>query len=121
MKPKYSVLIILALFLAGALGTQTSYARKPAPMAAPSVKPVVTQVQESIQYPKFAMTKEDHDPINVTFMLTDEGDIQIEKISAPNEKMEQYVRDQLAKVNLKNVIHPYNQLYKMTLKFSVAG
>jgi hypothetical protein len=121
MKPKYSILIILALFLAGALGTQTSYARKPAPMATPSVKPVVTQVKESIKYPDFTLTKDDHNPIDVTFILTDEGDIQIEKISAPSDKMEQYVRDQLAKVNLKNVIHPYNQLYKMTLKFSVAG
>ena len=121
MKPKYFVLFILALFLAGAIGMQTSFAKKPAPMAVPSVKPVVTQVKESIKYPDFKLAKEDHQPIQVEFLLTDEGDIQIEKLSAPTEKMEQYVREQLSKVNLKSVIHPYNQLYKMTLRFSVAG
>ena len=110
---------ILAIF--GTMIVVSGFAKKPAPMSVPSVKPVETQVKEAVKYPDFKMDKEDHGSVVVTFLLTDDGAIQIEKITAPSEKMENYVREQLSNITLKDVIHPYNQLYKVSLKFAVAG
>ncbi len=111
----------MAVLVACAAPLQSSYGRKPAPMTVPSVKSVVAQVKESVKYPEFRITREDNGPIEVKFLITEEGTVQVVSLKAPTEKMEQYVRDQLSEVILKDIIHPYNQLYKMTLRFSMAG
>ncbi len=121
MKPNKHYIRISALVAFGVIVSVLAFGKKPAPMSVPSVTPVVQQVKEQVKYPDFKLNKEDRGEVHVTFMLTDEGGVQIESITAPSEKIEQYVKDELSKVIMKDVIHPYNQLYKMTLKFSQAG
>jgi hypothetical protein len=112
---------MVAIVALGLMFSVVAFGKKPAPMYVPSVKGVIEQVKDQVSYPDFKITKEDRGDIQVTFLLTDDGGVQVESITAPSEKMENYVREQLAKVSMKDVIHPYNQLYKMTLKFSQAG
>jgi hypothetical protein len=55
--------------------------------------------------------------ISVTFSLTDEGKIKVEKVIAPSKRLEDYVKEQLSNVFAKDVLHSYNQQFSVKFRF----
>jgi hypothetical protein len=112
-------LMFLALLFVGVLPTKTSFARKPAPEKSPDITQLNKLLTKLVQYPDFTLNdKEDDVEIYVTFMLGDDGKIKIEKVTAPSQRLEDYVTEKLSGVTANYVIHPYDQHYKVQIRFN---
>ena len=112
-------MLFMVLIVLGTLGTQTSFAAKEGSAAAKPeyVKKLNKIVKESIKYPDFTLNKEEFGDITVTFTLTDEGKITVEKITAPSKRIEEYVKEQLSNVNANGIGHPYGMKYAVKFHF----
>ena len=118
MKKINVCLIFLALIFIGALGTQTSLARNTSIEKTPDVKQLTKIINKLVKYPNFTLNdKEEGGEIYVTFMLTNDGKIKIGKVTAPSQRLEEYVKENLSDVIANNVIHSYNQKYKVKIRF----
>ena len=112
-------LMFLALLFVGVLATQTSFARKPAPEKSPDITQLNKLLTKLVQYPDFTLNdKEDDVEIYVTFILGDNGKIKVEKVIAPSQRLEDYVTEKLSGVTANDVIHPYDQHYKVQIRFN---
>ena len=109
----------MALIFLGAMESHQSFARNPSYFAnnPDYMKQLNTIIKESVKYPDFTLNKEERGDISVIFTLTDDGKIKVEKIIAPTKRVEDYVKKQLTDVSAKDVIHPYNQKYKVKFRF----
>jgi len=110
--------IFIALLFFGILTSQTSFARKPAPMKSPDVTQLSKLVTKLVEYPDFSLTsKEEDGETYVTFKLADDGKLKIEKVTAPSQRLEDYIKEKLTNVTAENVIHPSDQLYRVKIRF----
>jgi hypothetical protein len=110
-------LFFVALIGIGTLLSHTSFAIKPEPTKSSNTQQLNKIIKESVKYPDFKMTKEEKGDITITFSLTDDGKVKVEKIIAGSQRLEDYVKKQLSDVIAKDVIHSYNQLYKVKFRF----
>ena len=111
-------LVVLAVLMTGVLSLQTTYAREPSAAVAKSTKQLNKIIKESVPIPGYQLTgKEEGADVFVTFMLTDIGQIKVLKVTAPSQRLEEYVKEKLSDVTAKDVIHPLNQQYKVRLRF----
>jgi len=110
-------ILLFAMFFIGSLTTQQVYAKKPATDKPAYVEQLNKIVTQTVKYPDFSLTKEERGDISVTFSLTDDGKIKIEKVTAPSERIREYVQNQLNDVSCKDIIHPYGQKYNVSLSF----
>jgi hypothetical protein len=109
--------LFCAILLSGVLVSGTSFARKPS-VEQPSYMTQLNKViKESVKYPQFTLAKDERTDIYITFSLTDEGKVKVEKISGTSQRIEEYIREQLSAVVAKDIIHPYNQMYKVKFRF----
>ncbi len=111
--------LTLVLIFALALGSHASYARKPASaFSQPAyVQQLNVIIKDAVKYPGFSLKKEERGDITVTFSLTDDGMVKVEKVSAATIRIEDYVKQQLSDVSAKDVLHPYGQKYKVKFRF----
>ena len=118
MKKLNISLIFLALILIGALGTKTSFARNASEKNSPDMKQLRKIINNVVISPGFTLNdKEDGREVYVTFILTDDGKIIVEKVTAPSQRLEEYVKVKLSGLIVKDVIHLHNQLYKIKIRF----
>jgi len=113
----YISLVTLMLIIVP--GTQTLIARDHSTLAFKSneKQKLNNIIVEAVKYPDFSLSKEERGDITVTFSLTDEGKIKVEKIIAPSKRIEDYVMEQLTDVIAKDVLHSYNQQYSVKFRF----
>lgn len=119
MKKTIIYTFISVFILSCTLAFQLSYARKPASaLSKPAyIEQLNIIVKDAVKYPGFDLKKEERGDITVTFTLSDDGKIQVEKVTAATERIEKYVKEQLTDVSAKDVLHPYGQKYKVKFSF----
>jgi hypothetical protein len=117
MKKSHIFTSIVAVVILFAMATQTSFARKPSADKPAYMEQLNKVVKESVKYPDFKLNKAERGDIFVTFTLTDDGKIKVEKVEAPSPRVEEYIKAQLSDVPCKDIIHPYNQAYKVKFRF----
>ena len=110
---------LMTLLIINVLGTHTLIARDHSTSAFKSneKKKLNNIIVEAVKYPSFTLSKEERGAIAVTFSLTDEGKIKVEKVVAPSKRIEDYVKEQLSDVSAKDVLHSYNQQFSVTFHF----
>jgi len=110
---------LMTLILINVLGTQTLFAKDSSTSAFKSreKQKLSTIIVEAVKYPDFVLNKVELGDISVTFSLTDEGKIKVEKVIAPSKRLEDYVKEQLSNVFAKDVLHSYNQQFSVKFRF----
>jgi|ERR1039457_2307535 hypothetical protein len=116
---KSIITTIIALLLIGAYtnGFAKSNAEKSAVASSVKIKKVIT---ESVKYPDWGYKKGVHGDVDITFTVSEAGMIELKDISCKSDELKDYVKTELTKIILKDIIHPLNQQYKMTLKFNLS-
>ena len=120
MKKITTYLFLATLIFINVLGTQTLFSRdrSTSVFKANEKQKLNTIIVEAVKYPNFTLNKdEESGDISVTFSLTDEGKIKVEKVIAPSKRLEDYVKEQLTDVFAKDVLHSYNQQYSVKFRF----
>ena len=112
-------LTIVTILLFGAI--VTGFGKEPAEKSAmSSSKEIQKIITESVKYPDFGYKKGLHGDVVITFTVSAEGMIELKKITSQSEELKDYVKDQLTKITIKDVMHPLNQQYKVKLKFNLS-
>ena len=76
-------------------------------------------MKKLVKYPDFTLNdKEDGGEIYITFMLANDGQINVEKVTAPSKRLEEYVTKELSVVTANDLIHSNNQRYKVQFHFN---
>ena len=96
----------------------SSFAGKPEIAPAVHIQKVI---KDNIIYPANAMKNCCTGSVNVTFAITENGKIDIKKISTDNKEIAEEVKAQLAKINYKDANAPSYQLYEITISFKLIG
>ena len=119
MKKITIYLFLVTLFFINVLGSQTLLAGSHSVSAVKSTdtQKLNTIIKEAVKYPDYSLNKEERGAITVTFSLTDEGKIKVEKVVAPSKRLEDYVKEQLSDVFAKDILHTYNQQYSIKFRF----
>jgi flagellar basal body-associated protein FliL len=112
-------ILFLALLFIGALAPQTLFALKPAAQKSSDIKQLNKLMKKLVKYPDFTLNdKEDGGEIYITFMLANDGQINVEKVTAPSKRLEEYVTKELSVVTANDLIHSNNQRYKVQFHFN---
>lgn len=117
---KKSILIpFISILLLGtfATGFGKSLAEKSAVSSSLKIQKIIT---ESIKYPDFGYKKGLHGDVVIKFTVSPDGTIEFKKISSTSEELKDYVKSELTRIKIKDVIHPLNQQYQVTLKFDLS-
>ncbi len=96
----------------------SSYAIKPALAPAEHIQNVI---KETVKYPQQALKSGTMGSVDVLFTITDEGQLIIKKLSGDNKSISEDVKQQLSKVYCKDVKFPYNQYFKINIRFKLVG
>ncbi len=119
MKKIKIFIVLCALLITGAMAPQISYARKPSPEKTTDMKQLNKILRNSVQYPDFTLNdQEAGGEIYVIFMLTYDGKIKILKLTAPSQRLEEYVKEKLSDVTANDLINPDGQRYKVKIRFN---
>jgi hypothetical protein len=102
----FAVLIVTSLFLFAG----TTYAAKPAAQC------LREKFVESVKYPDFQF-KTGFGEVNLTFTVSPEGKIEIESLKATDDKLADYVKEQVEKINCADVITQYHQHFSINFRF----
>jgi hypothetical protein len=110
---------MMTMLLIGAFATGfgKSLAEKSAMSSGTEIQKIIT---ESVKYPDFGYKKGLHGDVVITFTLSAEGTIELKKITSSCDELKDYVKTELGKITIKDVIHQLNQQYKLTLKFDLS-
>jgi len=109
---------LMIVLSAGIVMSSSAIALNPAKVLATNNKKIQQKIAEAMIYPENCMTKwYNGQTAEVTFVLTEEGKIDIKNVNCECKVMEACVRKQLSNVYCSNAIHPYNQLYKIKIRF----
>jgi hypothetical protein len=106
------ILIIALLF--GFISTMSTYASSPAAISAKNIRQKFVQ---AVMNPEDLTTVPTSGEVEVLFLLSDDGSIDIKKIKATSEEVADYVKRQISNVPCKDFVHPYNQYYKVKFRF----
>jgi len=111
-------LVLLALLIIGVMVPQISSARKPAIEKTADMVKLNKILKNSVQYPDFTLNdKETSGETSVIFMLTYDGKIKILKVTAPSQRLEEFITDKLSKVVAKDMINPDGLRYRVNIRF----
>jgi len=118
MKRNILITMITVLFLSV---ITADYATTPAEKSAmSSAKEIQKIITESVKYPDFGAKQGLHGDVTITFTVSAEGLIELKTISSPSDELKDYVKNELSKITIQDVIHPLNQQYKVKLKFNMS-
>jgi outer membrane biosynthesis protein TonB len=115
MKKNILIAMITMIFF-GVIAT--GYGKTPAELSAiSSSKEIRKIITKSIKYPDFGYKKDMYGDVEITFTVSEEGTIDIKKISSENDELKNYVKEQISNITIKDVSHPVNQKYSVKLAF----
>jgi hypothetical protein len=115
MKTKIMITVIAMIFfgtIAAGYGRTTT---KKSQTCSP--KAIQKTAIKSIVYPEFGYKEDLNDVVEITFTVSAEGKIEIKKISSGSDKLNNYVKEQISKVTIKDNCYPLNQLYSQKIAF----
>ncbi|MFZ4522009.1 MAG: hypothetical protein ACOYNC_09895 [Bacteroidales bacterium] len=78
-------------------------------------------IMDGVKYPERAIKSCCTGSVDVTFQISEDGKIIIEKTYADNPEIDKMVQDQLAMISCKGLETPFNQRYKITITFKLLG
>ncbi len=106
MKKTTIYLSLLTLMFISVLGMQDLFAKDHSALAFKSneKEKLNNVIVDAVKYPDFTLSKEERGEITVTFTLTDEGMIKVDKVIASSRRIEDYVKEQLTNVIAKDVL-----------------
>lgn len=76
-------------------------------------------IKESIKYPEQALKNGCCGSVDVTFLLTDKGTIEIKSMSTDNEEIAKSVKEQFKDITFSNLKPVYNQQYRVKITFKL--
>jgi hypothetical protein len=117
MKTFKTISSLITIFVIGTIFSLGTYAKnqvKEYPLHAKQVKQVLEQ---TVKFPDCGIKKAGHGEAEVIFSIADDGKIKIDEVSANCKDLEVYLREQLSGIYFENVIHPFNQHYKVKFTF----
>jgi hypothetical protein len=117
MKKLLIISTILSILLFSRLCTITAMAKEPVKDYPQHAKQVKQVLEETIKFPGCSMKHMNHGEAVVVFSIKDNGMIEIDEITANCKTLEKNLRDQLSGLYFKDVIHPYNQHYRVKFTF----
>jgi outer membrane biosynthesis protein TonB len=117
---KRNVLVaMIAILLIGA--SAVSYGKAPKDKSAMSSSTKIKQIiTDAVKYPDWGYKKGLHGDVQITFTVSGEGTVELKTISSKSDELKEYVKQELQKITIKDVIHQITQEYKMTLKFNLS-
>jgi hypothetical protein len=113
----FTTLMVMLLIGAYTTGFAKSNAEKSAVASSEKIKKIIT---EKVKYPDWGYKQGLHGDVEITFTVSGEGTIELKTITSKSDELKDYVKNELTKILLKDIIHPLNQQYKMTLKFDLS-
>jgi len=119
MKKTTIYLSLLTLLFISIMGMQNLFAKDHSTSVFQSKEKqkLNTIIVEAVKYPDFTLSKDERGAITVTFSLTDDGKIKVERVTASTKRLEDYVKEQLSDVSAKDVLHSYNQQFSVIFRF----
>lgn len=115
MKTKKIITIITVAFMGVMI---TGYGRNTADKSLNSAAKAIHKVfAKSINYPVFGYDKDLNSNVEITFVLTKDGSIEIKNISSGSDELKNHVKNQLSKINIKDISQSPDQLYRIRIKF----
>jgi hypothetical protein len=106
--------ILVIALLVGFISTFSSYAASPAAISAKNIR---QKFVEAVQNPEDQSNVPTSGEVEVLFIITDEGNVEIKKLQASNDETANYVKEKISNVPCKDFVHPYNQYYKIKFLF----
>jgi outer membrane biosynthesis protein TonB len=116
MKTLKAIRILSIILMAICMSAIVTFAGKPE--IAPAVH-IQKAIKDNITYPAKAVKNCCTGSVNVTFAITENGKIDIKKISTDNKEIAEEVKAQLAKIDYKEANAPSYQLYEITISFKL--
>jgi hypothetical protein len=83
-----------------------------------SAKAIHKIIMKSIEYPDFGYKDNLAGDVEITFALTADGKIEIKKISSGSDLLNNWIKEQLSEITIKDIFSPVNQLYRINIKLS---
>jgi hypothetical protein len=80
-----------------------------------SAKAIHKVILKSLVYPDYGYNSNMTGDVVITFTVTEDGKIDVKKISSESEGITKWIKDQLSKITIKNVYHPINQEYRIKI------
>ena len=108
--------ILVTLFVSGSL-----FAGNPAEGLAIKYQPIRDKFEKTIKFPANCTTNfHSNESAEVLFTLTDEGKVNVVSVDCQCPELAESVKKQLEAIYCKDVIHEYNQHFKVTIHFKTA-
>jgi hypothetical protein len=106
-----SAALIILVVTASALSL---HAIEPGKISPP--KDVRTVVSESIKYPNARIRQDYQGSVDILFKI-ENGRIVVKNANSSNSDLAKYVKEELSKINNRNIISPMNQYYSIRFTF----
>ena len=107
----------LVIFTAGLFLTTTAFAGLPAKPLEKRYIPVQERMNTSISFPDCCLDKGHYgETAEVVFILNDIGNVVVKSVKCDCKGMEKCIREQLSRISFPDVIHDYNQHFKVTFR-----
>ena len=104
--------------LIGVFFTGSVLAGNPAKGLAVKYQPIHDKMEKTVKFPADCFAKlHNGETADVLFTLSDEGKVNVINISSECPEMAESLKKQLEDVYCPDVIHEYNQHFKITFKF----
>jgi hypothetical protein len=113
-KAFFTILLVGTILSLNTFGGNPSKDAREYPYHAKQVKQVLEQ---TVKFPDCGLKKGGHGEAVVIFSIADDGKIEIDGVSANCKELEKYIREQLTNLYFNDVIHPFNQHYKVKFTF----
>ena len=108
----------MIVFVAGIIMSSAAFAGNPAQAPAIRSQKIQEKIAQTIKFPETSFAKEySGESVEVTFILTDDGKIEVKSVSCDCKELADNIREQLTNVYCEGVIQPYNQHYKVKIRF----
>jgi hypothetical protein len=108
---------LFTISLIGIILSMNTYAKNPSKEYPEHAKQVKQLLEKTVKFPDCGMKKTGHGEAVVIFSIADDGKIQIDEISANCKELDSYIREQLTGLFFNNIIHPFNQHYRVKFTF----
>lgn len=105
---------LLVLLLVAVIGISTANAKTP------EQKRDVRQIlKEAVYYPQFALRDGNEGKVDVSFKVSDEGKLEIKKINSTDQKLSNFVNEQIANIDLRDASLDKFKTYKVSIFFDL--
>jgi ribonuclease PH len=114
MKTNMITRIFMVALFAAIISAGTAYAASPAAIAAKNIRETLYQ---AVQAPEQDMNIPTSGDVEVLFSVNDQGKIDVKKLDASTDEASKYVKEKIAKVEVKDFVLPFTQYYKVKFSF----